>query len=54
MKKVIAYEGLPVEAEGIEDPEEMAAIVGSLGEVLKRLGLRRLELSASGMVVAEG
>jgi len=54
MKRVVAYEGLPVEAEGVADAEEVAATVGFLGEVLKRLGLRRLEVNTSGMVVAEG
>ena len=54
VKRVAAYEGLPLDAEGVEDPEAVAALVGALGEMLRRLGLRKLEVVGDGVVVAEG
>ncbi len=54
MKRVKAYDGLPVEVEGIEDAERVAALVGFMGLMLSKLGLKRLEISDDGVIVAEG
>ena len=38
----------------IEDPEEVAALLGAIGEALKRLGLRKVLIGEDGVVVGEG
>jgi len=54
MRKIVAYEGLPVECSEIEDPEKVAALLGTIGETLKRLGLKKVLVGEDGVVVGEG
>ncbi len=51
--KVKAYEGLPVEAEGAEDPEMVAALLGEIGNIMKRLGIKAVRIEGD-FVVGEG
>ena len=52
--KVKAYEGLPLEAEGIDDPEAYAAILGEIGRLMAKLGLKKVVLEGEDLVVGEG
>jgi len=52
--RVKAYEGFPLEAEGVEDPEEYAAIVGEIGRLMAKLGIKKVILEGEDVVVAEG
>ncbi|UXD22890.1 hypothetical protein IPA_09255 [Ignicoccus pacificus DSM 13166] len=52
--KVIAYEGLPFECEGVEDAEAVAALLGEVGEMLRKLGLRKVVVGEDGVVIGEG
>ncbi|NPA84485.1 MAG: hypothetical protein GXO07_00580 [Crenarchaeota archaeon] len=51
--RVKAFEGLPLEAEGAEDPEMVAAFLGEIGEIMKRLGIKVVKLEGE-VVVGEG
>ena len=52
--RVKAYEGFPLEAEGVNDPEGYAAIIGEIGRLMARLGIRKVVLEGEDVVVAEG
>ncbi|ABU81275.1 hypothetical protein [Ignicoccus hospitalis] len=51
--RVKSFEGFPVEAEGVEDPEMVAAVLGEIGELMKKLNIKVVKLDGE-MVVGEG
>ena len=51
--RVKAYEGLPVEAEGVEDAEMVAAFLGEIGKIMKKLNVKVVRLEGD-LVVGEG
>jgi len=51
--RVKAFEGLPVEAEGTEDPEMVAAFLGEIGKMMSKLGIKVVRLEGE-VVVGEG
>ncbi len=54
--RVVAYEGLPVEGEGVEgeELEEMAAKLGVIASLMKELGISRVLLREDGVAIGEG
>ncbi len=52
--RIKAYEGLPLEAEEVSDPEEYAAILGEIGRLMNKLGIKRIVIEGEDIVVAEG
>ncbi len=52
--RIVIYDGLPVEVEGVEDAEEAAAIIAEAVMKMVRLGITNLKITVRGdLIIAE-